>query len=371
VLFTNYSTMTVKVSTSSFGSITPSTWAYPYEHLGYQLYSSRQQLDLFFPDGNFTFVFGNDFPTTNVVLSLTSQVIPPFPRVSNYEELQSVDVAAPVTISWDPIEGATDGDQIELRIANPSGVAYHTGTVLGMADTVVGTATSLTVPAGKLKVGLNYIAHLSYYKVASRGTNVVPGFAAVLARTDFSIMTVGASIPAIVSVVPAPGSVEVPQNAPAILVFDRPMKTSGWSVLITGLKGSFNCSWIDERTFSVSPSPTWTGAGKLYLNSMGLSFSDTNGCFVLPETLVTSFQTSSTSLPSTPAPPRLSWVPGPGPARIQVDGEAYRRYQLETSTNLIDWQITDSAYSGTTNFLMRDSSEQGDKRFYRVGVRPQ
>ena len=140
-----------------------------------------------FPSGNYLFnvraVASNQTVTVNFPASLAQ---PGAPHVSNFNAAQTVDASQPFTLAWDAFPGGTSSDFISVAI----GEAFST-TNAGLP----GTATSITIPAGRLQAGSNYDGTIGFYRFI--GTSNGNSYATLVYRattTQFTLVTRGGSV---------------------------------------------------------------------------------------------------------------------------------------------------------------------------------
>ena len=135
-----------------------------------------------FPSGNYTFnvqaAASNQMVTVNFPASL---VQPGAPHVSNFTAAQTVDASQPFTLTWDAFPGGTSADFVSVTI----GQAFSS-TNAGLP----GTATSITIPAGRLQASSNYDGTIGFYRFI--GTSNGNSYVTAVYRattTEFTLAT--------------------------------------------------------------------------------------------------------------------------------------------------------------------------------------
>ena len=101
--------------------------------------------------------------------------------MSNFNAAQTVDASQPFTLTWDAFPGGTSADIISVAI----GQAFSS-TNTGLP----GTATSITIPAGRLQAGSNYDGTIGFYRFI--GTSNGNSYATLVYRattTQFTMTT--------------------------------------------------------------------------------------------------------------------------------------------------------------------------------------
>ena len=143
-----------------------------------------------FPSGSYMFnvraAASNQTVTVNFPASL---VQPGAPHVSNYAAAQTVDASQPFTLMWDAFPGGTAADFVSVVIGDS-----FSSTNAGLPGALPGTATSITIPAGRLQAGSNYDSTIGFYRFI--GTSNGNSYATLVYRattTQFTLGTRGGS----------------------------------------------------------------------------------------------------------------------------------------------------------------------------------
>jgi hypothetical protein len=153
--------------------------------------TNQATLDATFTSGNYVFTVNASSSNQQVTINLPSTLAqPPAPHVTNYSAAQSVNAAQPFTLAWDAFAGGTASDYIYVDV---SGV-FTTATP-GTSNALIGTATSVQIPANTLQSNTTYNAEISFYH-GIYVTNKAGNYATAAFRdsaTQFSLVTTGGS----------------------------------------------------------------------------------------------------------------------------------------------------------------------------------
>ena len=162
----------------------------PFQPETFTLFAFNTSLTVFnitFPSGNYTFnvqaAASNQMVTVNFPASL---VQPGAPHVSNFTAAQTVDATQPFTLTWDAFPGGTSADFVSVSI----GQAFSS-TNAGLP----GTATSITIPAGRLQASSNYDGTIGFYRFI--GTTNGSSYGTLVYRattTQFTLTTRNGSV---------------------------------------------------------------------------------------------------------------------------------------------------------------------------------
>jgi hypothetical protein len=170
----------------------------PYAHEQYTLFAFNTNLTTFeasFPSGYYTntvkAVASNQTVAVNFPAGLAQ---PGAPHVANYTAAQSVNATQAFVLTWDAFPGGTAADAIQVEIGD-----VFSSTNLGSPGALTGTATSLTIPAGKLQPGTTYDSWISFYRQVSttNGSSYVT-WVYRTTFTDFTLVTASSSGPSLV-----------------------------------------------------------------------------------------------------------------------------------------------------------------------------
>lgn len=126
-------------------------------------------------------------------LTLTGDVYPNDPHVSNWTAAQSVNVDIDFVVTWDAFTGGTASDFVQFEVDdNMDNPVFETVPEPGAPGSFNGTNTSIVIPAGTLAPGTNYNGYLLFAKFAASNTTAyagVRGVAGCFKKTQFNIST--------------------------------------------------------------------------------------------------------------------------------------------------------------------------------------
>ncbi|MEZ5275951.1 MAG: Ig domain-containing protein [Opitutaceae bacterium] len=145
----------------------------------YQGVESKAALDSLFPAGNYLIWYtpaggAGDISKT---LSLT-QTFPDTPFIENWFDLQHYPVGEDVTVRWNAMSGGAADDIITVGISSllNGDTVFESPVHYFEPGGLDGTARSVTIPAGTLSAGVEYLMLLSFDKVETVDNGVtVPG----------------------------------------------------------------------------------------------------------------------------------------------------------------------------------------------------
>jgi len=206
----------------------------PAEYLLFASDTNNARFESTFPQGNYVFKVASSSSNQQVTATQPASMPQPnAPHISNYAAAQNVNAAETFTLTWDPFEGGTAVDYILVTVGNKVFQTPSPGTSAGLN----GTATSATIPAGKLVANSNYLSQIIFYHTTgtSNATYTTGAYRATV--TQFNVKTTGT-----ISTAPA---VSDPVWGSAGFSFD--VKSSSGRVL--KVLYSLDCT---------SPSTTWT-----------------------------------------------------------------------------------------------------------------
>jgi hypothetical protein len=155
---------------------------------------TQSLLDASYGSGNYILNFtvpvaGNK----SLTLPLPTDAFPPAPRVANFDAIQTLNVNHPATISWDPWNGGSLNDFVQLRIEDHQNNKLFETPDLGKSNALDGRATNAVIPAGALPAGQSVEVHLTFKRLVAIDTtsfSAVLGVSSFSARTKFDIQTI-------------------------------------------------------------------------------------------------------------------------------------------------------------------------------------
>ncbi len=148
--------------------------------------TSASALNAAWPNGTYTFnVTGASLPPVTVAWNIAQ---PNTPQVANFAAAQAVDSTKPFTLTWNAFTGRVATNEIFLNIG------YDPCAGTGFSTILPGTATSLTIPAGALQPGSNYVKSTLGFINAAGTVNASPKYSAGGSHssvTSFTLTTIG------------------------------------------------------------------------------------------------------------------------------------------------------------------------------------
>lgn len=170
----------------------------PYAQEQFTLFAFNTNLATFeatFPSGYYTNTVKAVASNQTVAINFPAGLVQPgAPHVANYTAAQSVNATQAFVLTWDAFPGGTAADAIQVEIGD-----VFSSTNVGSPGALTGTATSLTIPAGKLQPGTTYDSWISFYRQVSttNGSSYVT-WVYRATFTDFTLATASSSGPSLV-----------------------------------------------------------------------------------------------------------------------------------------------------------------------------
>jgi hypothetical protein len=157
-----------------------------------QLASIRTNFEALFPLGNYVF----DLETATqgdrrVGLWFDSDNYPPAPRIL-FDPAQEVSFDSPLVVSWMPWPSGTRDDFIQFRIEDDDGKILFETPAFDDPNALNGSATNVTIPAGKLLRAEDHKAFLTFRRFNRMNWFDYPGalgVSSIFATTEFEIQT--------------------------------------------------------------------------------------------------------------------------------------------------------------------------------------
>ncbi len=139
-------------------------------------FSSSGALDAAFPNGVYTIVLSSALTgAVSNQLSLGGDLYPGTPTLLNYGAVQSVDPERSFALAWGTITGATTNDFIQVQLSDCNGERVLESPPPGMPGYLNGTATSISIPARRLRPGRKYELEIMAVRFSDTDTNGLPG----------------------------------------------------------------------------------------------------------------------------------------------------------------------------------------------------
>ena len=166
-----------------------------HEDWNYFTYSTDQtNFESTYLEGNYAFTVTGTPANLSATVSLpTSMAQPNAPHVSNFAAAQMVDVTKGFALNWDAFQNGTSADFIVVAVDNLGKTIFSTPNP-GTNGALIGTATSVTIPAGTLTANSTNDATITFYRVATT-TNTHATVAFRATETQFSLVGAGSVAP--------------------------------------------------------------------------------------------------------------------------------------------------------------------------------
>jgi len=167
---------------------------------GNRRYAGVIEFETFFPDMDYELRFHGARDGQRVVYLLMAHGdYPEDPMLENVDEIHAIDAANPFILRWNPMEGGTTNDPIDVRILNDQGqVVFETPSPDKPGALTGASPPQLEIPAGLLTPGTAYHAELRFVRLLHKDTVSYPGmvgrsgYAKVL---QFILKTIGTPPP--------------------------------------------------------------------------------------------------------------------------------------------------------------------------------
>jgi Bacterial Ig-like domain len=159
------------------------------DYVFYDFSSNLTTFNAAYPAGDYAFQITatpQNQQTTATLPATTDQ--PNAPHVTNWSAVQAVNPSQPFVLTWDPFVGATANDFISVDVSGDTGRVFFSGGV-GDTNVIKGTATSVTIPAGKLQTSSSYDLVLTFYRWTGHTNDTIAAFGFRATATDLGLVT--------------------------------------------------------------------------------------------------------------------------------------------------------------------------------------
>ena len=151
-----------------------------------------------YPVGNYRFNIQGRQGALSVILNVPASPYPPRPH-AHLVALGRPEPDVPVTISWDPWDGGTTNDFIQVRIQDEDGETVFETPDRGDPGALNGLATSVIIPPGPdiFQLGELYEGRIRFERFVVDGEETLPGAEGTVSyfsRTDFNIHAFGPDV---------------------------------------------------------------------------------------------------------------------------------------------------------------------------------
>ncbi len=217
---------------------------------------SENALNTAFPPGNYALKFTlSGQAERNIPMVMSATPPPPIPKISNYDEAQTVNPATDFTLRWNAFTGAAANDHISMYISDTNGSVVFQAPNLCVPRPLAATDTSIVIPANTLRSNVTYTAAILFGHLFYFSTNTVPlmsGFGDLVRNTSFTIKTVGGGSVVLPAAARFVGFRLLPNGNPEFNVTGTASKV--YTVQRTGQVASVN--WTDVGTATMAADGT-------------------------------------------------------------------------------------------------------------------
>jgi hypothetical protein len=192
-----------------------------------------------YPQGDYVFnVAGTPANLQGTVTLPLSMAQPNAPHVANFSATQTVKASQAFTLSWDAFQNGTAADFITVGVDDDLGKTVFQTPGPGTNGALIGTATSVTIPAGTLVSTATNSAVITFYRVATTTNASYASLAFRATETQFGLITTGsivATTPVVSNPVSGPGGFgfDVSTTVNQMLVIRHSTDLSIWQTLFT------------------------------------------------------------------------------------------------------------------------------------------
>lgn len=291
-------------------------------------FETKLELDSGYGDGDYTVVINaaNDGQKT-ITLNLSGDTYPNAPRISNLLAGRAIDHTSDFTLTWDAFVGGGANDIIMVEVEQDS--STNSSTVFatpspGAPGQLIGTATSVVIPANTLSPGSSYEITVRFIKGVTQTAVYASGLSGYMKETRAVLMTVGtgaadSQAPQLSNTKPRFGEHGVTDTSVVVFEFNEAMDTGvtvGSAITWAGLANpaGFAYSWsADARrlfcnytnNLPLNTRVTWTlnpsGASEVLQDAAGND---------LPSNFTGEFNTATNSSAGLPAVESLILLKG-------------------------------------------------------------
>jgi hypothetical protein len=153
-----------------------------------QAATSQLALNNVFGSGTYAFTIDSENDIISLAqLFLPTDAYPNPPTVTNFAATQNINPSRDFTLNWSPFTGTDADDWIDIDVLDAAGNS------VGGAD-LIGSATSLVIPANTLQAEQAYQARIVFVNVTSTDWSSIPGaqgIAGFTSETKLSLLTEG------------------------------------------------------------------------------------------------------------------------------------------------------------------------------------
>ena len=155
-------------------------------------FTNKAALDAAYGAGNYIYnIVGATDGTNKPVLVLAVESFPPVPKISGWDDLQAVDAALPLTLSWGAFTNGTTNDFVRVSVRDAGGNGVFSTPDVSAINALNGTNLATEIPAATLNSDTAYEGSLLFFKRTTVTTNYpgAKGVAGYFRETKFPLMT--------------------------------------------------------------------------------------------------------------------------------------------------------------------------------------
>jgi Bacterial Ig-like domain len=214
-------------------------------HEDYTLFASGSDstnLEATYPQGNY--VFNATATPANLQATVTlpqTMLQPNAPHVSNFAAAQAINASQAFTLRWDAFQGGTASDFITVAVSDDVGKTVFETPGPGTNGALIGTVTSVVIPAGKLVANGTNTAEIVFYRVVTVSNATYATVAYRATGTQLNLVSVGTAgtVPTVSNPVWGPSgfgfdvSTTPNQGLKVLYSTDCSLPRAQWQVLMT------------------------------------------------------------------------------------------------------------------------------------------
>lgn len=156
------------------------------------------QFDTIYPNGPYSLtIHGRTDGERTMNFDISGNFYPAAPVLNEYSRAQSLPYNQYNQISWQPFQGGTASDFIQVQIEDLDGNNVWETPDYGEDGALSGLATGALMPPGVLRAGNVYVGTLRFVKVLQSGSRLYPGLRGTVgyfSRTEFTVRAVATGL---------------------------------------------------------------------------------------------------------------------------------------------------------------------------------
>jgi hypothetical protein len=164
-------------------------------HEDYTLFASASDstnLEATYPQGNYVFNVTATPANLQATITLPQTMLQPnAPHVSNFAAAQAINASQAFTLRWDAFQGGTASDFITVSVSDDLGKTVFETPGPGTNGALIGTVTSVIIPAGKLAANGTNTAEIIFSHVVTVSNATYATVAYRTTGTQLNLISVG------------------------------------------------------------------------------------------------------------------------------------------------------------------------------------